>query len=85
MSKHKYYYDERQRLHELPDKKPKRLPPHVIRKINMAPKGPGFVCPECKERFRLEYGSFGKMRWIEEPRYYCKDCAKAPRFTRLRK
>ena len=72
-----YYYDERRRLKERPPEKRRRLPRHVIRELNKAPRGAGFVCPVCKVRFDLAYGTLGKPRWNLQARYYCKDCAKA--------
>lgn len=79
----KYYYDDKGHLHEEKTGKKKRLPLHVIRKLNHTKKGePGFVCPECKERFVMSYGRFGKMKWNEESRYYCRDCSCTPRFTK---
>lgn len=82
--RHEYYIDSNGKLKERSQTKPRRLPLHVIRKLNMAPTGPGFVCPECKQRFKLQYGTFGRMRWGTEPQYYCKDCAKDPKFLKAR-
>ena len=83
-TRHEFYIDGNGKLKERSQNKPKRLPPHVIRKLNMAPTGPGFVCPKCNERFKMQYGTFGRVRWGTEPRYYCKDCAKDPKFTKAR-
>lgn len=82
-TRHDYYYDEKRKLLER-GKKPKRLPRHIIRAMNQALTGPGFVCPICKERFRLEYGTLGKLAWKNPNQYHCKDCAKSVNFMKAR-
>lgn len=55
--------------------KKRPLPQAMRREMFKATDGPGFVCPICRERFRLEYGTYARRRQAFSPaQYYCKDC-----------
>ena len=48
-----------------------------------------FRCPACEVRFRIEYGIFGKLAWLNSPfgqsQYWCRDCADLNNIIRIDK
>lgn len=89
VTRRKFVYDERKRLHESnPNAKKRVLPMHVIRELNRAQRGePSFVCanPKCRQRYGMGFAVFGRVRWGQEAQFYCKDCADSIEgFTRVK-